>query len=110
MYAVVECKGKQYTVSEGDAVRVDRMNIKQGESITFDRVLMVVDEGHIMAKPDELEKVKVTGTVLEEEKGEKVIVFKYKRRKGYRNKQGHRQQYTRVKVDQIQISQEIEKE
>lgn len=105
MYAVVEDSGTQIKVTPGQTINVDLRELKEGaKSITFDRVLAVGDaEGTSAAKigTPYLAGASVTAEVVGEVKGEKLIVFKYTRRKGYRNKQGHRQRYLRVKIDAI---------
>ena len=102
MYAVINDRGKQYTVKAGDRLRVDLMEIDPGSEIVFDRVLLVGgDEGIRVGQPA-VDGATVKGTVLGEYKDKKIIVFKKKRRKKYRRKQGHRQRYTDVLVDAIQ--------
>lgn len=107
MYAIIEDSGSQIKVQEGDVIRVARRELPDdAATITFDRVLMV---GDIEGQPTEprigeplLEGAKVTADVLAEERGEKVTIIKFKRRKNYRRKRGHRQPYLRVKVTGIQ--------
>lgn len=103
MYAVINDRGKQYTVKAGDRLRVDRMEIEPGTQIVFERVLLVGGDGEIRVGQPAVEGAAVTGTVLGEHKDRKIIVFKKKRRKKYRRKQGHRQRYTDVRVASIEL-------
>jgi large subunit ribosomal protein L21 len=100
MYAVIETGGKQYRVEKGSLIRVERLDAGEGEKVVFDRVLLASSEGKVLAGP-EAEKVKVEGTVVRQGKDRKIIVFKYKPKKGYHRKQGHRQLFTEVRVDKI---------
>ena len=100
MYAVIETGGKQYRVEKGSLIRVEKLDAEEGEKVTFDRVILASNEGKVLAGPD-AGKVKVEGTVVRQGKDKKVVVFKYKPKKGYRRKQGHRQPFTEVKVDKI---------
>ena len=100
MYAVIETGGKQYKVSPGEIISVEKLAGEKGANIEFDRVHLVVKEGEV-ASGEKLADAKVRGTIVGEEKGKKVIVFKYKRRKNYKRKIGHRQNYTNVRVDEI---------
>jgi len=100
MYAVIETGGKQYRVEKGSLIRVEKLDVPEGERVVFERVVMAGGDGKILAGP-EAEKVKVEGTVIRQGKGGKIIVFKYKPKKGYRRKMGHRQLYTEVRVDKI---------
>jgi len=104
MYAVVKSGGKQYKVQEGETFRVEKLPGDVGGEITFDDVLMVADGENVQVGTPRLENVAVKGTVVEQGQAKKILVFKYKRRKRYRRKQGHRQQYTAVKVDSITIN------
>ena len=100
MYAIVESRGKQYKVSPGDELAVDLLKVPEGEPYTFDRVLMLVDDDqNVILDKSKLEDIKVTGVVTGIKKGKKLIVFKYKRRKDYHRKLGHRQAYTLLKVE-----------
>ncbi len=100
MYAIIATGGKQYKVSEGDVVRVEKLGVEAGESYTFDQVLAVSDDGLKIGNPT-IEGATVEGTVVENGKAPKVIVYKFKPKKGYHRKHGHRQQYTAVKIDKI---------
>ncbi|WP_077368068.1 50S ribosomal protein L21 [Anaerosalibacter sp. Marseille-P3206] len=101
MYAVIETGGKQYRVQEGDTIFVEKLNHSEGEKVAFDKVLFVSKENDVVVGKPYVEGAKVEGTVLEQGKGKKVVVFRYKSKKDYRKKQGHRQPYTKVKVEKI---------
>lgn len=101
MYAVIETGGKQYRVQEGDVVFVEKLDVPEGEVINFDNVLLLSNEGNLNAGKPYVEGAKVEGTVLEQGKSKKIIVFKYKAKKNERNKKGHRQPFTKVKIDKI---------
>lgn len=100
MYAVIETGGKQYRVEKGSLIRVEKMDVPVGDKVVFGRVILASNEGKVLAGP-EAEKVKVEGTVVRQGKGRKVIVFKYKPKKGYHRKQGHRQLFTEIRVEKI---------
>ena len=101
MYAVVQTGGKQYKVSPGDVLRVEKLAGDVGQAITFDRVLMVSDGETVTVGQPVLADATVNGQIVEQGKAKKVLVFKYKRRKRYRRKQGHRQPYTAVRIEGI---------
>jgi large subunit ribosomal protein L21 len=101
MYAIVRTGGKQYQVACGDQLRVEKLAGQVGDNIDLADVLMVVDGENIQIGRPLLENAKVTAKIAEQGRGKKVIVFKKKRRKGYRLKQGHRQSYTALKIEQI---------
>lgn len=101
MFAIVETGGKQYRVQEGDVITVEKLNVEAGEKIVFDKVLMLSDGETIKVGAPYVESCNVTGTVVENGKGPKVIIFKYKAKKDYRKKQGHRQPYTMIKIDKV---------
>lgn len=105
MYAVVEIGGHQYRVAEGDVLYVDKQDVETGKAITFDRVLLVNDgdNGLSMGAPT-VEGATVEATLVDQVKADKVIVFKKKRRKGYRKKNGHRQPMSQIKIDSISAS------
>ena len=107
MYAVIESGGKQYLVSPGDVLKIEKLDAEQGSEVVFDRVLMVKNDQTIVGNPL-VAGAAVVGEVLEQGKGKKVIIFKYKRRKGYRKKQGHRQLYTAVRIKEIRLAGEGE--
>ena len=101
MYAVIETGGKQYRGQEGDVVTVEKLNVEAGQKIEFDKVLVLAGEGDLKIGTPYVEGAKVTGEVVENGKGKKVIIFKYKAKKDYRKKQGHRQPYTMVKIESL---------
>lgn len=100
MYAVIETGGKQYKVAPGQIVKVERLPGETEASIEFDKVYLIVKDGQVVCG-ENIATAKVRGTVLREEKGKKVIAFKYKRRKNYSKKIGHRQKYTCVRIEEI---------
>ena len=100
MYAIIETGGKQYKVSEGDIITVEKLAVEAGSEYKFDKVLVLAKEGDIKVGAPYVGTA-VTGTVVENGKGQKVIIFKYKAKKDYRKKQGHRQPYTRVEIVSI---------
>ena len=101
MYAVIETGGKQYRVAPGDTIEIERLETEAGKPHTFDRVLLVANEGKVAVGAPTVAKATVVGDVQEHFRGEKVIAFKMKRRKGYHRTIGHRQELTRVKVKEI---------
>ena len=103
MYAIIETGGKQYKVENGDRVVVEKLNVADGEAVVFDKVLVLADEAGVKVGTPYVEGVTVEGTAVETGKGKKVVIFKYKAKKDYRKKQGHRQPYTMVKIDEIAV-------
>ena len=101
MYAIIRSGGKQYRVSEGDLVDIERLDGPVGQQVNFDDVLAVSSEGEVKFGEPILSAAKVSGTIADHGKSKKVLVFKFKRRKMYRRKQGHRQLFTRVRIDEI---------
>jgi len=101
MYAIVDSGGKQYRVKEGDILKVEKLAGEVGDNVSFDKILMFSDDENVNIGTPLLEDVAVNGHIVEQGKAKKIIVFKYKRRKRYRRKQGHRQQFTAVKIDSI---------
>ena len=99
MYAIIATGGKQYKVSEGDIVRVEKLDAEAGSSVTFDNVIAVSADSLKVGK--DVEGASVSATVMEQGRGKKVVVYKYKRKTGYHKKNGHRQAYTQVKIDKI---------
>jgi len=103
MYAVVNTGGKQYKVQKGETLRIEKIPGEVGSQVTFDQVLMVADGEDVRVGRPLLEKAAVMGSIIEQDKSKKIIVFKYKRRKRYRRKQGHRQPYTAIRIDGIEV-------
>jgi len=101
MYAVLETGGKQYRVVEGDTLVIERLETEAGKPVTFDRVLLVNNEGNVSVGAPTVSGAKVVADVVEHKRGDKVVAFKMKRRKGYHRKVGHRQELTVVKVKEI---------
>ena len=101
MYAVIKTGGKQYRVGVGDLLRVEKINGEIGEVVEFEEILMIANGERVEIGRPVLNDSKVVGEIVEQGKGKKVIVFKSKRRKGYSKKQGHRQQYTLLKIKEI---------
>ena len=99
MYAIIATGGKQYKVAEGDVLKVEKLSAATGETVTFDQVIAVSDNG--LKVGADVANATVTATVVGEGKGKKVIVYKYKRKTGYHMKNGHRQAYTQVKIEKI---------
>lgn len=102
MYAIVETGGKQYKAMVGATIDVEKLDAEVGQAIELERVLMVAQEGHIRVGRPVLEDVKVSATVLEHGRRRKVIIFKYRAKQRYRRKAGHRQTYTRLRIDRIE--------
>ncbi|MCI5603114.1 MAG: 50S ribosomal protein L21 [Lachnospiraceae bacterium] len=100
MYAIIATGGKQYKVSEGDVIRVEKLGVEADEKVTFDQVLLVSDADVKVGNPT-VANASVEATVVSNGKAKKVIVYKYKRKTGYHKKNGHRQAYTEVKIDKI---------
>jgi large subunit ribosomal protein L21 len=101
MYAVVESGGKQYRVEKGTSLLVDRLSAQEGEKVALRAVMFRDDE--VVAEPAELEKVKVEATVSEHLRGPKIKVFKYKPKKGYRRRAGHRSELTKLEVTELKM-------
>lgn len=101
MYAIIETGGKQYKVQEGDVLFIEKLVADQGATITFDKVLAVSNEGSVNFGSPVVGGASVNAKVLNHGKDKKVIIFKYKAKKGYRRKQGHRQPYTKVQIEKI---------
>ncbi len=100
MYAVIATGGKQYKVSEGDIIRVEKLDVQEGNEVIFDQVLAVSD-GELAIGSPVVEGAKVKAVVLANGKDKKVVVYKYKRKSGYHKKNGHRQLFTEVKIENI---------
>ena len=101
MFAILKTGGKQYKVSEGDIIQVEKLNHKVGDAVTLDKVLMAGDDLDVKIGTPYLKGFTVTGEVSEQLSGRKIIIFKKNRRKKYRRKNGHRQELTRVKIFKI---------
>ena len=102
MYTLVEIKGKQYRAEEGALLKIDRVDKEKGESLEFKSVLFVSDEKKVKIGTPYVKGVKIKAIVEEHGKNKKIIIYKYKKRKNYRRKQGHRQQYSLIRVQDIQ--------
>lgn len=102
-YAIVESGGKQYRAVVGNSIEVDCLPVNEGDQVTLDQVLLVADGENIHVGTPVIEGAKVTTTVVGDVKGPKIVVFKYRPKKRYRVKTGHRQQYTRLQIDSIEM-------
>ena len=103
MYAVIEACGKQYKVTKGDVVFFEKLEAEEGKKVTFDKVVLVSDEGKVEVGAPYVKGIKVEGKVVAHGKAKKIVVFKYKAKKNYRRKQGHRQPYTKVEITAIKL-------
>lgn len=101
MYAVIETGGKQYKVSEGDVIFIEKLDVAEGEAVTFDKVLVVADGENVTVGAPAVEGATVTAKVEKQGKAKKIYVFKMKRKKNYRRKKGHRQPFTKVTIEKI---------
>ena len=101
MYAIIETGGKQYRVQEGDIITVEKLNLDAGDVVELDKVLVLNNDAELKVGAPYVEGAKVLGEVVENGKGKKVIIFKYKAKKDYRKKQGHRQPYTMIKINSL---------
>ena len=101
MFAIVSIAGQQFKIQEGQEIFVHNLNQEEGAKLSFDQVLLVGNDGNTTIGTPTVKSASVEATVLGETKGDKVIVFKKKRRKGYKVKNGHRQQFTKIKIDSI---------
>ena len=104
MYAVIEACGKQYKVEEKDVVFFEKLDAEEGKKVTFDKVILVSDDGKVQVGNPYVKGVKVEGKVVAHGKGKKIIVFKMKAKKNERKKQGHRQPYTKVEITSIKTA------
>ncbi|MFY0543440.1 50S ribosomal protein L21 [Brevibacillus sp. H7] len=101
MYAIIETGGKQYKVEEGAVIFIEKLPAGEGDTVTFDKVLFVNKDGKVTAGAPTVAGATVTGKVEKHGKGQKIIVYKYKAKKNYRRKQGHRQPFTKVVIEKI---------
>jgi large subunit ribosomal protein L21 len=101
--AVIETGGKQYKVKEGDLIQVERLGKASDEEVTFDKVLLISGEGQFKVGDPIIKGAKVLGKFVQEMKGKKIFAFMYKRRKNYRRKVGHRQKYSLIKIESVQV-------
>lgn len=102
MYAIIKTGGKQYRVAEGDVITIEKLDAAADETVTFDEVLTIVNDGDVKVGAPLVDGAKVTGTVLEQGKAKKILVFKYKSKSNYRRRQGHRQPFTKVRIESVQ--------
>ena len=101
MYAVIEACGRQYKVQKGDVVFFEKLDSEEGKTVSFDKVVLVSDEGKVQVGNPYVSGAKVEGKVVAHGKGKKVVVFKYKPKKNERKTQGHRQEYTKVEITAV---------
>ncbi len=102
MYAIIETGGKQYRVTEGDVLNIEKLEVAEGETVDFGRVLTVVKDGEVVIGKPLVANAKVTAQVVAHGKGKKILVFKYKAKSNYRRRQGHRQPFTKVRIEKIE--------
>lgn len=103
MYAIIETGGKQYKVSEGDVITVEKLGVEAGSSFTFDKVLVVSNEGDLTVGAPYVAGASVAASVMGDGKAKKVIIYKYKPKKGFHKKKGHRQPFTKVQIGKITL-------
>jgi large subunit ribosomal protein L21 len=101
MYAIIETGGKQFKVSEGDVVYIEKLDVNENDAIKFDRVLVCGDEGEVKIGTPYVDGASVEAKVVKNGKGRKIMIFKYNAKKNYRKRQGHRQPYTKVQIEKI---------
>lgn len=101
MYAIIKTGGKQYVVEEGKVISIEKLDVEEGAEVTFDEVLLVSGDDVKIGQPN-VAGAKVTGKVLEQGKERKIRIFKYKAKSNYRRRQGHRQSFTKVKIEKIE--------
>ena len=104
MYAIIEACGRQYKVQENDVVFFEKLDTEEGKTVSFDKVILVSDEGKVQVGNPYVKNVKVEGKVVSHGKGKKILVFKYKAKKNERKTRGHRQEYTKVEITSIKTS------
>ena len=103
MYAIIETGGKQYKVTEGDVITVEKLAVEQGQQYDFDKVIMVATENDVTVGAPYVAGAKVSASVLGEGKHKKVVVYKYKSKKGFHKKKGHRQPFTKLQIQSISL-------
>lgn len=103
MYAIIETGGKQYKVAEGDIITVEKLGVEAGSEYTFDKVIVAANDGDVKVGAPYVEGAKVNATVIGDGKAKKVIIYKYKPKKGFHKKNGHRQPYTMLKINSIAL-------
>jgi large subunit ribosomal protein L21 len=108
VYAIIRTGGKQHKVSEGDELFVEKLKGEEGDKVEIGRVLMVNHDGKLVTDPKALSKVKIKGTILSQTRDDKIIVFKYKAKKGFHKEQGHRQSLTKIRVEKIVLPKKAE--
>ena len=106
MYAIIESCGKQYKVAQGDVVFFEKLDAEEGKKVSFDKVILVSEDGKVQVGNPYVKGVKVEGKVVSHGKAKKIIVFKMKPKKNYRRKQGHRQPFTKVEITSIKLAAE----
>jgi len=104
MHAIIETGGKQYRVTEGDVLFIEKLDAEAGDAVVFDKVLAVVDSENATIGAPVVEGAKVEAKIVKNGKGKKIRIFKYNAKKGYRKRQGHRQPYTKVEIGKIALS------
>ena len=102
MYAIIKTGGKQYKVSEGDEIIIEKLEVAEGDAVTFEEVLSIVDGENVKIGQPKVEGAKVSAKVVKNGKGPKIRIFKYKHKTNYRRRQGHRQPFTKVKIEKIE--------
>lgn len=102
MYAIIRTGGKQYRVSEGDVLNIEKLNVEEGQEVVFDEVLTVVNDGDVKVGAPTVAGAKVTAKVAKQGKADKIFVFKYRAKSNYRKRQGHRQPFTQVEITSIE--------
>ena len=103
MYAIIETGGKQYKVAEGDVIKVEKLAVEEGQEYSFDKVLVVAKDSDVTVGAPDVSGAKVSASVLGEGKAKKVIVYKYKSKKGFHKKKGHRQPFTELQIKAISL-------
>lgn len=102
MYAIFKTGGKQYRVTEGDSITVEKLEAAEGDTVTFEKVLTVVNDADVKIGTPTVTGAKITAKVEKQDKAKKILIFKYKAKSNYRRRQGHRQPYTKIKIEKIE--------